>query len=123
MKRLAESLICERLEKIIQRVYFKCLQSIMVEGRDENDCRYASTINFRQHFKAVHAGHLYIQKQQVGRLLADEVYGRRTAGAFAYDLYLGISLKKVSEGTPGQRLVVNDQSLNQLLRVRVHPLA
>lgn len=99
-------------------MYLKGLQRVLIEGRGKNNGRDLHVFDSRQHFKAVHFGHLYVEKEKVRRLLTNEPHGFHTAAAFTDDLYLRITLEKAPNRLARQRLVVNNQCLD--LRLSAH---
>jgi hypothetical protein len=67
----------EGLEDVVHRVYVERLHGVVVESRRKDHVRdlHLALGKLLQDAKAVEAGHLHIEKDQVGRMLFDQVDG------------------------------------------------
>ena len=64
----------EGLEDVVDGAYVERLHSVLIEGGGEDDVghfRFAFD-EFLEDAEAVEAGHLYVEENQIGRVLLDE---------------------------------------------------
>src|SRR5580658_5307835 len=64
-KRFDETFFDHRLEQVIKRIDFKCLNCILVVGGHENHLWHMLCADSPNHLECVHLRHLYIQKHEV----------------------------------------------------------
>ena len=82
---------------------------MLVIGRRENDHRQAIRRQLAQHLKAIHAGHLHIQKEQLRRVAPNLFQGLRPAAAFADNLDFRFVPQQMPDAFPGERFVVHNE--------------
>ena len=110
LHRLGDPLFVERLEQIVDRVYFECLHGILVEGGGKNDFgqRDLAIEQFLDYAKAVEARHLHIEKNQVGIVFADEIDALDAVLALGHDVDVANILQQEGEFVAGELLIVHD---------------
>ena len=110
LDRLRHPLSVEGLEQIIHGVDFESLYCVLVEGGGENDFGqgHFSVEQLLDDAEAVEAGHLHIEKNQVGIVFADEVDGFDAVLALGNDVHIADILEQVGEFVAGQLLIVHD---------------
>ena len=110
---LDEALVVEGLEEVVNGVYFKGPDGVLVEGRGEDDLRHAEFFFKREDFfedsEAVEAGHADVEEEDVGPVGADEVDGFDTVGALGEDGDVAGGVEEVLEFLAGERFVVDDE--------------
>ena len=109
---MRDTLFVEGLEKVINRVYFEGFDGILIEGGGEDNFRKRNLLieQFFDYAKAVQAGHLDIEENQVRIVLADKVYGFDAVLALRYDINIADAFEQVREFVAGELLVVHDYS-------------
>src|ERR1044071_7186178 len=118
-ERLAEPLVGEGLEQVVERVHLERLERVGVVGGDEDDGRDSFQLYLREHVEAVHAGHLYVEEEEVGRPSADLRDGLRAAAALVDEFDVGVFGGEVPDRAAGHGLVVHDERPN-LPRLSAH---
>ena len=107
---LRDPLFVERFQQIIDGVDFKRLHCILIKGGGEDD--FGQRDFFVQQLlddpKAVEAGHLHVEKNQVGIMLFDEVDSFEAVFALGDDVHVAGILQQVSEFVAGELFVVHD---------------
>ena len=106
--RLPESFFIKWLEHIVDRVLLKSLDCVLIVSCRENNVRLM--IDLFEHVKAVHAGHLDIQEDQVWFKLVDLFNGLVALGAFADHFNFREADEVFSQQVAGQFLIINDQA-------------
>ena len=77
-KRLIETLVVDGLHDVVERMDSKSLQGKGVMGGKKDDERHVARFDLREHFEAIHARHLHIEKNKVGAKLPDLFQRPRT---------------------------------------------
>src|SRR4029077_9016798 len=74
LDRLRHAFLVEGLEQIVHGVYFERLHRVLIEGGGENNLGqdYFLVKQFLDDAEAIEAGHLHVEKDQVGIMFADE---------------------------------------------------
>ena len=87
----------------------------MIESRCEDDVRDASFAldEFFQDAEAVKAGHLDVEKNEIGGMLFDEVDGFEAVFSLADEIDLGKSFQEKGELLPGWLFVVDDERVDR----------
>ena len=103
LHRLGDTLLVKRFEKVVNRVYFEGFDGILIEGRREDDFRKRDLLieQFLNHTKAIQAGHLDIEENQIGIVLADKVYGFDAVLALRDDVNVSDALEQIREFVAG----------------------
>ena len=68
---IAQSLIVDRLQQVVEGIGLEGPQCKLVVSGDEDDFRHIATGQSSQHIEAVHARHLDIQEHEVGRVFTN----------------------------------------------------
>ena len=109
--RLGKPFSVDRLEKIIECVFFECAQRKLIIGRQKN---YERTLTFRQafqHFKAAQTGHLHVKKDQIRGVASNRVQAREAILAIFENGEIGKRFETRADAASCQRLVSHDQHL------------
>ncbi len=72
--RLRHPLFVEGFEQIIDGIHFKCFYGVLIESGAKDDLRQRD-FSIQQLFdyaKAIEAGHLHVEEDQIGIVLANE---------------------------------------------------
>ena len=82
----------EGLEQIVDGVDVEGAHRVLVEGRSEDDLRQPVVVldELLEHGEAVEAGHLHVEKDDVGLVLADELDGLDAVCALGHDFDLPV---------------------------------
>lgn len=99
----------ERLQKVVDGVELKRPDGELLVGCDEDYQGKLSRGERLQHLETVLARHPHVQKQDVDRKAADGRQGLLAVLAFAGHFHVALRRKQSPDGSPRQRLVVNDQ--------------
>ena len=80
----------DRFEQVVDRIHFKRLHSILIEGGRKHDLRQEnfSIQKLFDYAKAVEAGHLHIKENQVGIVFANEIDGFDAVFTLGHDVNL-----------------------------------
>src|SRR5687767_10121840 len=108
----------ERLQKIVERVYVECLQSVLVVCSNKNDRRKPLGIERFDHLETVLFRHLYVQKNEVRILSVDRVDGLETVAALTDDADAVFFSEEPFDPVPGEWFVVYDEGFNGHLNFR-----
>jgi hypothetical protein len=104
-----EAFAVEGLEQVVERVDFKRLNGVMVEGRDEDDERQVIRLERVEHGEAVNLRHLHVEQHEIGAQVLHRRDRLRAVRAFADDLYLRVARNHRANLVARQRFIVNDQ--------------
>ena len=63
----------ERLQQVIDRLHFERADGVFVVGGHEDRRRHAIDADGLDHLEAIHAGHLQIEKHEIGRRMPDRI--------------------------------------------------
>src|SRR5690349_6559734 len=74
--RLRNAFFVERLEEVVNGIHFEGTDRILIECSRKHDLRKWMFFvdKLFDHLKAIEAGHLHVEKYQLGIMLADELY-------------------------------------------------
>ena len=106
---LCKPLVVDRFQQVIQRIRFEGFQREFVVGRNENDDRHVAAGQTAQHLETVDARHLYVEKDNVGRLFTYGVDRLAAIAALAADFHVIKLLQPDLQTAPRQWFIVNDQ--------------
>ena len=110
LHRLRHPLLVERLEQIVNRVYFERLHRVLIKGRGENNLGKGDFLvqQFLDDAKAVEAGHLHVEKDQVGIVFADEVDAFDPVLALGHDVHVADIFQQEGKFVAGKLFIVHD---------------
>ena len=89
-------------------------QGVLVVGGDEHHDREVGRVELPQEREAVHFRHLHVQKQQIGRVVADRLERRSPVGAFADEADVAVVREQTPDRGARGGLVVHDQGADPL---------
>src|SRR5215469_16843820 len=107
--RSGEAFIIQRLEEIVQSMDFERTQGVFLVSREENDQRQILAWEGSKNFKAIHARHLHVKKDDIGGMLENVFDSGRAIAAFADDLYIRKIAQADSDAAASQGFVVHNQ--------------
>ncbi len=111
---LAEAILVERLEQVIDCIEFKGLNRVAVVGRHEHDRRQGGRIERARQFDAIEGIHLDVEKQQL-RLTDPDRRDRALAVAvFADDAQIRFLRAVLAQRAAARRLVVDDDDVDHV---------
>ena len=64
--RIRKPFIVYRFEQIVHRMHIECFNRVLIESCDKYDQRHIVLLQIANNVKSAHAGHLYIQKHDIG---------------------------------------------------------
>jgi hypothetical protein len=102
------------LQDVVDGVHVESLYGVLVEGSGENNVRHFEfTLDeFLQDAEAVEAGHLHVEKNEIGRMFLDEVDGFETIFALAEKIDLGKGFEEKGEFIASGFFVVDDNGVD-----------
>src|SRR5215207_11299376 len=105
--RLAQALLVERFEEVIDRVDLERAEGVLVVGRYENHRRHRLHADGLDDLEAADFGHLHVEEDQVRPESADGLDRLAAVGALGDDLDLRV-VEQNLDALPRQLHVVND---------------
>ena len=102
LQRLGQALVLDRFQQVVEGMRLEGLDRVVVEGGDEDNGRQIAAGQGAQHVEAVHAGHLDIEKHQVGIALPDDLQCFAPVGGLGNDLDVTDIAQAVPETAPGE---------------------
>src|SRR5882672_670082 len=110
-----ETRFVEGFQYVVDRVHFKCLDRVIVEGCREDD---VGEFSFAVHqllddSKAVEAGHLDVEEDKIGQMFFDESESFDAVLALADEVHLGKTLQEEGEFVAGGFFVVYDECVDR----------
>ena len=110
LHRLRHPLLVEGLEQVVNSVYFERLDRVLVKGGGENDLGKGDFLveQFLDHAKAIEAGHLHVEKDQVGVVLADQVDAFEPVFALGHDVHVADIFQQEGKFVTGKLFIVHD---------------
>ena len=104
-----ETFAVERLQKVIDRADAEGINGELVMGRGEDDGRAMFRGQFVYHLKAVRAGHLHVEENDIGLFAFDR--GDRVCAIAALADHLGgrLRAKQGSQAFARERFVIDDE--------------
>jgi hypothetical protein len=105
----AQSALIEWLEKVIERVHFKCLDRVVVVGRHKDYRRHPLRSYFPDDIETGAIGQLNVEQNEVELGGSEGSDAFCNAAALTGDFYRSHSGKVFPYTDPYQGLVVNDQ--------------
>jgi hypothetical protein len=108
---VAEPRTGDRLQQVIDRIRFECLDRILVVGGHEDDVRMrrAAAIQVLEKLEAVEPGHPDVQEHDIGRQLRHRVDCARSIRRFADHLDIGLASQHQPDAFAREILVINNQ--------------
>ena len=109
----AETIFGHGLEQIIEGMDFEGTNGVAIVGGYEDEAWrrvFCRDRNGSYHVEAVGAGHLDVEENEVGFVLADGGDGGFGVAGFADDFDVGLGAKETKELSPGGGFVVDDQN-------------
>src|SRR5260370_12380401 len=106
---LANAFLVERLQDVVDRVHLEGLDRVLIVGSGEDDLRYRdlSVYQFLYDAESVQAGHLAIEKNQLGGMFLDQVDRLQSVTALGHDVDVLDRLQKVAQLVASQLLVID----------------
>ena len=103
-------LLVERLQQVVDRVHLERLDRILVKGGGENDLGKSDFLveQFLDDAEAVEAGHLHVEKDQVGIVLADQVDAFEPVLALGHDVHVADIFQQEGKFVAGKLFIVHD---------------
>ena len=110
LHRLRHPLLVEGLQQIVHGVYFECLHRILVEGGGEDDLGQDDFLveQFLDDAKAVEAGHLHVEEDQVGIVFADQIDAFDPVLALGHNVHVADILQQEGKFVAGKLFIVHD---------------
>ena len=108
LQRLLEALAVERLQQVIKGTDLEGTQSVLVVGGHEDDEGHLLGADRLDDLKPIQAGHLHVEKHEVGRMLLDRANRLFAVAALRDDLNILFCRKQARQTFPRERLVVHD---------------
>jgi hypothetical protein len=109
-----KTLVVERLQQIVQRLYLERLDRISVVRRDEDNQRSGTSGKRRHDTKPVEVRHLHIEKQDVGTTAPSGFDRFMSAPALGDDGRFVVSAKEQPKPRSRKRLVVGNDHAHRL---------
>src|SRR5215469_4111142 len=108
--RLRHPLLVKRLQQVVDGVHFKGLDGILIVGGREDNFRQGNFLveKFLDYAEAIETGHLHVEKDHVGAVLADQVDTLDSVLSLSHDVHIAGVLEQVGELVPRQLLVIHD---------------
>jgi len=108
---LHDALLIEGLEKIVDGIDLKGADGVLVERGREDDLREGQlpAQEFFEDGEAIEAGHLDIEKDDVGLVLTDELDGFDAVGSVGENVDAASSFEEELELLAGERFIVDDE--------------
>src|SRR5262249_51728754 len=100
------------LEQIVECIYFKGLQRVLIISGGENDFR--DILQLAQQIKSRHSRHLDIEEQQVGIMFADQGQRLVSVRCFPDDLYFRMRGQKTAKLQSSDPFIVEDQRFHEV---------
>ena len=118
----AEAIFADGLEEIVEGVHFERADCVLIVGGDEDKARRAAVAriavgrNGAHDVEAVGAGHLHIDKDEIGAVLFDG--GDRGLGVvgFADDFDVGFVAEETEQFATRGSFVVDDENAKKIRR-------
>lgn len=108
-----EAFSIERFRQIVDRMYIKGAQRILVIRCNKNDERESRDIEVKQDVEPVEVGHLYIQKHEVWILISNRIDCFASISRFANYFNLRVLFQHLANSIAGERFIVNNQRFDQ----------
>ncbi|MNR31141.1 hypothetical protein D3C85_1486340 [compost metagenome] len=92
VKGFLQSLLFDRFQQIIESMFFKSFDRILIKCGQKNDVRTMLWIEHSDHFQAADARHLDIEKQHVGAQFMHRANGFDGVGTLTRDFNVALFL-------------------------------
>ena len=106
---LFQAFPADRFEQVIESAGFEGADGVLVVGGDNDDHRQGARGQTANHVESAHAGHLQIQKDEIGLKTGDIAEGIVAVGRLTHNLDAGESRQFVAQHLAGHRFIVDDQ--------------
>ena len=107
-----QPVLFHRLQQIIQRLPAERLDRVLIVGGGQHEIAAAEFLlaQLADHAHAVQAGHLHVQKHQVGLQVFDQLHRFEPLRRGGHDLDVGELLELIGEFFGGEFLIVHQRS-------------
>src|SRR6266436_9458586 len=95
LPRSCKSFLIVRFEQVVESMYLKGTDGILIVGSNKDDVRLVLVQRF-EHLKTTHLRHLDIQEDQIGRCRVNRLDRSATISTLTYDLRLRIAFKHLA---------------------------
>ena len=104
----------EGLEDVVDGIYVEGLDGVVIECSGENDVRHAHFLFDKalEDTETVEAGHVDVEKNEVGRMFFDEINGFDAVFTLCDQIDFGEAFEKVREFFARGTFVVNDERVD-----------
>ena len=111
LDRLQHAGFVEGLEQVVDGVDVEGAHRVLVEGGGEDDLRQPVLVldELLEHGESVEAGHLHIEKDEVGLVLADELDGLDAVCALGHDFDAAGGVEQILQLFARELLIVDDE--------------
>src|SRR5262249_28860483 len=105
-----DPLFVERLQQVVDGVDLEGLHRVLIVGRRKDDLRHGDLLvdKLLDDAETVKARHLYVEKDQIGRVLSDQINCFQAVAAVRHYGDVIHRLEQVAEFVARQLLVVDD---------------
>ena len=99
----------EGFEQVVHGVGVEGAHGILIVGGDENHRRHLLRPNCLDDTKAIYAGHLHVEEDEIGHLVLNRSNRLRTVATLTDHLDILLLLEEREHSLPSDRLVVDNQ--------------